>query len=1336
MSETNQPAPPATTTPPASRFGTFKTWLLGALLLMLFMLAGGLYWLGTTTSGLQRLLTAVSQASGNALVFTDVTGNLQSLRIGLITYQDSERAARVEKLAVSWQPRDLLNATLLIKTFTADLVEVHSAPSDDPASLPDNLQLPIDVIIHQLGIRSLRTYTLGDDTPGFSAQQVALRLTSGDTFYRLPVFSLTLEQGKLAGRLQIGTHAPFDLSSQLTLHAWPTALAVDYPESSHISLRLGGNLEQILAALAIQAGELQGRGTIALRPFAVQPLASLDLTLDGLNPQRFSADLPVANLNLAGNLEETASGALQGNLVIRNAQPRPIDQAGLPLQEVRTQILLADENIVLNDIAIQFAHAGDAAAHLSGQVHWHTGNALGSVDLAVYRLNPALLDTRLQPASLSGKLALRGDQAAQQGSIQLHDKALKLALEAALSHRDQAITIETVNFSHGDASVSGHGRLQLDADQPFTFEGILKQFNLSALIDAPRSDLNASFKLNGQLAPQPTGKIDYLITRSHYDNQPVMGKGVIALSPLSSSNPSMQLISDASLRLGDNLLQAKGRLGSSGDRLLLTLSAPNLAQTGLPLQGDLNARFALEGQLDRPGIVFEANSTQFNYRGEHQLANFKTKGSRQGKKLMLDLETGAYRKGNTQPYLHKLTLTLVGTEAQHQLSLTGDIDQDRQLQFQVSGGLNSTTRNHAAFQWRGAIDRLTLTGPMPLKLITQPKITLDAEQFTLGHTRLAVASGNLDIQKVYWTPKNWTTQGTFEQIVLTPNVDAPEMADPLTVSGSWQLAADRQLNGNIRLQRTHGDWILPLDTPFALGLQTLSLDLLTEGNVINGQLVIEGTHIGKTQARVSLPLQHTGDAWHIAPDALLSGNLKFDLPDLSWIGPAIDDNFLSGGKLAGNATLSGTPEAPLLQGVIQSQALSLTLLDEGLQLQDGKLAVRFDQDSILLDALSFNAPLEKPSKDRLLKGLKLARQNGQINLNGHFDLRSQIGELHVAFDHLPLVQQPDRWIVVSGDNRIGFKDRALAVKGKIVTEVGFLKQPEAGRPVLDDDVIIISETESAPESPVLAINVDATLDLGERFYLRASGLEGQLAGQLRLRSTPNQALSAIGSIATRNTRFEAYGQKLLVKRGIVNFDGPLDNPGLNILAVRSNLSPDGMATGQSGFSNQPDRDSTMSTLTARNSLQVEAGVEVAGTVRNPKIKLVSQPDVPDTDKLSWLILGRAPDAGGLDSGLLLGAASSIFGGQSDEGMLDKITQGLGLDNISVRQREGSSALTDQIGTVGKRLSSRAYLSYERGLTNASTGVARLTYALFPNISLVARAGEDSALDLFYNFGFD
>jgi translocation and assembly module TamB len=305
-----------------------------------------------------------------------------------------------------------------------------------------------------------------------------------------------------------------------------------------------------------------------------------------------------------------------------------------------------------------------------------------------------------------------------------------------------------------------------------------------------------------------------------------------------------------------------------------------------------------------------------------------------------------------------------------------------------------------------------------------------------------------------------------------------------------------------------------------------------------------------------------------------------------------------------------------------------------------------------------------------------------------------------------VAQQSDRWIIASGNSQVSLDKQQLTINGKLTTDAGFIKQPKAGQPHLPDDVVIIQAQSPPPDgSQKLLVNVDAALDLGEHFYLQASGLKGRLAGQLRLSSKPGKALHAIGTITAVDTVFDAYGQYLSVQRGIVSFNGPLDDPALNVLAIRPNLP-------------------------------VEAGVQVTGTVRKPIVKLVSTPNVPDAEKLSWIVLGRPPDAGGTDTSLLLSAAGSILGGQGGG-----IAKTLGMDEFTIKQQQttdskSDGALSGQIGVIGKRLSSRLYLSYERGLTSAAAGITKLTYNLTRNITIVSRAGEDNAIDLYYNFQLD
>ena len=279
----------------------------------------------------------------------------------------------------------------------------------------------------------------------------------------------------------------------------------------------------------------------------------------------------------------------------------------------------------------------------------------------------------------------------------------------------------------------------------------------------------------------------------------------------------------------------------------------------------------------------------------------------------------------------------------------------------------------------------------------------------------------------------------------------------------------------------------------------------------------------------------------------------------------------------------------------------------------------------------------------------------------------------------------------------GYANKILLLDGDIRADAGLIDQPLSDRPSLSDDVQIVG-TEHAGRT-ALPIRVNATLDLGDHFYIRASGFEGRLAGRLDVHGEPGELMHVTGSIAAQDAIFNAYGQSLQVERGIVNFQGPLDDPGLNILAVRKGLA-------------------------------VEAGVEVTGTVRHPLVRLVSTPDVPDAEKLSWIVLGRVPDTGGVDSAMLVAAAGSILGGQSS-GQLGK---SLGIDEISLGQQTGTNSQQVQTMTVGKQLSSRARISYEQSLNEAGSIVV-FTYKLTPRISVVTRTGTEDALDILYTFSF-
>jgi translocation and assembly module TamB len=136
----------------------------------------------------------------------------------------------------------------------------------------------------------------------------------------------------------------------------------------------------------------------------------------------------------------------------------------------------------------------------------------------------------------------------------------------------------------------------------------------------------------------------------------------------------------------------------------------------------------------------------------------------------------------------------------------------------------------------------------------------------------------------------------------------------------------------------------------------------------------------------------------------------------------------------------------------------------------------------------------------------------------------------------------------------------------------------------------------------------------------------------------------------------------------------------------------------------------------------------------PRITLVSDPTVPDAEKLSWLVLGHGlSSAGGNDIGALQGAASALLAQGAASGVSSQLATAFGLDDFSVGTSDDT--LQERIVTLGKKISSRLYVSYQQGLESASS-VLLLRYTLTRRVSLEAEAGTRSALSLFYNFAFD
>jgi translocation and assembly module TamB len=182
-----------------------------------------------------------------------------------------------------------------------------------------------------------------------------------------------------------------------------------------------------------------------------------------------------------------------------------------------------------------------------------------------------------------------------------------------------------------------------------------------------------------------------------------------------------------------------------------------------------------------------------------------------------------------------------------------------------------------------------------------------------------------------------------------------------------------------------------------------------------------------------------------------------------------------------------------------------------------------------------------------------------------------------------------------------------------------------------------------------------------------------------------------GEVRTVEGRYRAWGQELNVETGVVRFNGSYTNPTLDLLAIRPNI-------------------------------EVRAGVQVTGPLLAPRVQLYSEPDLPEGEKLSWVVLGRATVVTGAEGTSMQQAALGLAAGQ----LSGRLASGLGVDELG---------LSDQGVTIGKRISNELYLTYQQGLAGAASTLF-IFYDITRKLTVRAQASEASAVDLVYTFKFD
>jgi translocation and assembly module TamB len=1045
------------------------------------------------------------------------------------------------------------------------------------------------------------------------------------------------------------------------------------------------------ARLSAGKGSVQLRGSASLldkKPFKVDALAS------GLDPSAFG-NFPKADINAqvkaAGSLAPQWQVAADFALRPSRLFDQPLSGQGKldadagHVHDVNATLALGQNTV---DLHGAFGKPGERLA-------WRVdGRQLSAARSGLY-------------GALVANGVISGSMAAPRTTFDVDARGLGWVAKEAKNNNGGL-------HASGEAWLSGKGEARV---AELKASGSMQKLNPAAFGSPFGGSINGAFDASGRSGANMGGSVNLTLQQSTLSNSPLSGIARITADKRHVSN------ADIDLHLGANVVAARGAFGGGSDTLSWRIDAPQLAALGPDFGGALRGSGTVSGTMDMPSLTAQLDGQNLRLMGTQNLKSLRATarlGSGRGAAdpLAVDVQLGDYASGQTRIAAARLQSN--GTRGAHTIAASAR-GEGFDAAVEVRGGYITNGQTAA---WSGTLQALqnrgryafTLAAPAPLRIAGAPgagvKGLARPEQIAFGGATVRLPAGSITLQSLAKTGPHWSSRGSATGVPVNYLAQASDalrqnLRGDMTIGADWALdmlasngSAVPALNGNVHVFREKGDLIAGDFAPVALGLRQLDARAEVSGGALHAQLAVDGSRVGT--ARVDATAQMLRG--RIDNDSPLRLTASASLGSLAWVAPLIGQPGL---ELDGAVNLAvsgaGTVGAPTLNGTVNGDGMAVRWPDQGLRLRNGQLRATLAGDQLQLQRFTFEG------------------NSGRATIDGN--VRFAGGEaamnLKLVADKLEALSRPDRTVIVSGQATVVRDPRRFAVEGSFKADRALLELAPLDRPTISDDVIVLGrgnpKEQPAKKEAAVPLTVDLTADLGDDFHLRGMGADAYLAGSIHVRKVGDRPPRVNGTVRTVSGTYAAYGQRLAIERGNATFSGAYDNPSIDVLAVRKR--PEGEQLSETN---------------------VEAGVQVRGSALAPTAKLVSTPNVSDSDKLSWLVLGHGMEGTtGNEADVLSAAAGALLGGKGGTGgVQSKLANALGIDELGVRQGAGqASGLENTVVTVGKRISSRLYLSFEQGAATA-TSLMRLRYKLTPQITLQLQTGTNTALDVLYSWTFD
>jgi len=722
--------------------------------------------------------------------------------------------------------------------------------------------------------------------------------------------------------------------------------------------------------------------------------------------------------------------------------------------------------------------------------------------------------------------------------------------------------------------------------------------------------------------------------------------------------------------LGHTSLAANGRIAETLD-LGFAIDAEDLGLLAQGSRGKLRAQGTLRGTWQDPIVKGDLQGGAIEHNGLSVESidadvDFDASGARPSHVDVRTRNLGF--KGRT---VSELTLVLDGSAAEHVARVNGKAP-GLVVESELTGAFGTGA-------WEGRLRKLNVSGSESLNLALDSPVdaALSAKQMRIDWFCLIGEPARV-CADAEWTPASWTATVNANELPmrtltsgLTPSVD---YRGRLTVTARAFGGASQPLQGNLRADLIGAAIAhrLANGRTERITLGTGLVTLNASESAIDAAVTLDAGNVGTIKGR--LDASRSTALWQDMP---VTGELMAETAELGLISLYVPEIDRVAGKLVADLSVGGTLGMPLLDGSLKLSDAELDLYQVNLALRKAHMEARLLQNGLDFDGSANIGP-------------------GAVSASGRLQWRDAqpFGNFSLRGENLRVADVPEAQIDASPALDFNIQGRRIEVTGAVKVPYAKIVPADMTNAVRSSSDEVLVGQEPLDPSKRFEVVTGISLTLGDKVSIDTLGLTSRLTGTLTLRSGTDEITRGTGELSVEEGKYTAYGRRLDIQRGRLVFSGgPVNNPGVDIRAVKQ----------------YPD---------------VLAGVNVRGTLLQPRLTFFSEPSLPQTQIVSLILAGGSlesaqnrsnPNQAGNE---LLAQGSAILAQQ--------LGARVGLEDVSLE-----SNLDNETSLVlGKYLSPRLYVSYGISFTE-QLNTLKLRYTLSDRWTVKTEVGEARGADLVY-----